>query len=294
MTYQWIKETHSLNPALSVTRLCSALEISRSGYYCWLHRKDQPAKSNDIHLKELIYRIVLEFVGYGYRRVTQELKRRGWTINHKKVLRLMREENLLCIRNRSKVRTTMSCHGLPIYPNMANDMELTNINQLWVSDITYISVSSKFLYLSILIDAYSRKCVGWHLSRHIDTDLALTALRKALETRNHLCISGMVHHSDRGVQYASLEYTECLKLSGVNISMSRVGNPYDNAYAESFIKTLKYEEVYQTEYENYKEAYEGIGKFIELYNGKRLHSSLGYMTPDEFEEQLMKQRSTLS
>jgi putative transposase len=132
------------------------------------------------------------------------------------------------------------------------------------------------------------------LSNHIDTDLALTALRKALETRNHLGISGMVHHSDRGVQYASLEYTGCLNLSSVNISMSRVGNPYDNAFAESFIKTLKVEEVYQTEYESYKEAYAGIERFIDLYNGKRLHSSLGYIPPDEFEEQLMKQQSTLS
>jgi len=188
----------------------------------------------------------------------------------------------------------MSSHGLPVYPNMAKEMELTNINQLWVSDITYICVSSRFLYLSVLLDAYSRKCVGWHLSRNIDTELVLTALHKALERRNQLDICGMVHHSDRGVQYASVEYTECLKLSNVNISMSRVGNPYDNSFAESFIKTLKVEEVYQTEYENYKEAYAGIERFIDLYNGKRLHSSLGYIPPDEFEEQLMKQQSTLS
>jgi transposase InsO family protein len=274
--------------------MCNDLKISRSGYYGWLGRKDKLPDKGDIHLKDLICRIVLEFVGYGYRRVTHDLRRRGYVVNHKKVLRLMREANLLCRSRRKKFRTTMSSHGLPIYPNMANEMELTSINQLWVSDITYISVSRRFLYLSILLDAYSRKCVGWHLSSHIDTDLALTALRKAFETRNHLYISGMVHHSDRGVQYASFEYTECLKLLGVNISMSRVGNPYDNAYAESFIKTLKYEEVYQTEYESYKEAYEGIGKFIELYNGKRLHSSLGYMSPDEFEEQLMQQQSTLS
>jgi len=232
---------------------------------------------------------LLEFVGYGYRRVTYDLRRRGYTVNHKKVLRLMREENHLCIRSRRKIRTTMSFHGLPVYPNIAKEMVLTNINQLWVSDITYISIDGNFVYLSILIDAYSRKCVGWHLSKHIDTDLALTSLRMAIETRNHFGISGMVHHSDRGVQYASMEYTECLKLSKVNISMSRVGNPYDNVYAESFIKTLKVEEVYQTEYESYKEANEGICKFIDLYNRKRLHSSLGYMTPDEFEEQLLKQ-----
>jgi putative transposase len=265
------------------------LGISRSGYYHWLHRKDIPPKSDDIHLKKLICQIVLEFVGYGYRRVTYDLRRRGWTVNHKKVLRLMREENLLCIRNRSKFITTMSSHGLPVYPNMAKGMVLDNINQLWVSDITYIDVDSNFLYLSIVIDAYSRKCVGWHLGRHIDTALLLTALRKALEARNHRGISGMVHHSDRGVQYASLEYTEFLKLSEVRISMSRVGNPYDNAYAESFIKTLKVEEVYQTEYESFKEAKEGIGKFIDLYNGKRLHSSLGYMSPDEFEQGLINQ-----
>ena len=173
-------------------------------------------------------------------------------------------------------------------------MVLTNINELWVSDITYIDINSSFLYLAILIDAYSRKCIGWHLSRRIDTELALTALRKALETRSHLDISGMVHHSDRGVQYASLEYTECLKLSGVKISMSRVGNLYDNAYAESFIKTLKFEEVYQTEYDSYQEAHVGIEKFIDIYNRKRLHSSLGYIPPDEFEEKLMKQQPALS
>jgi len=274
--------------------MCSDLEVSRSGYYVWLGRKDRPPDKFDIHLKDLICQIVLDFVGYGYRRVTHDLRRRGYVVNHKKVLRLMREENLLCRRNRKKFRTTMSSHGLPVYPNMAKEMELSNINQLWVSDITYIGVSSSFLYLAILIDAYSRKCIGWHLSKHIDTDLALTALRKALETSSHVDISGMVHHSDRGVQYASLEYTECLKISEANISMSRVGNPYDNAYAESFIKTVKFEEVYQTEYENYKEAYAGIERFIDLYNGKRLHSSLGYIPPDEFEEKLMKQQSTLS
>jgi putative transposase len=206
----------------------------------------------------------------------------------------MREENLLCVRSRKKIRTTMSSHGLPVYPNMAKGMVLDNINQLWVSDITYIGINGNFAYLSIVIDAYSRKCVGWHLSKRIDTELVLTAFRKSLKTRVHLGVSGMVHHSDRGVQYASLEYTESLKLSEVQISMSRVGNPYDNAYAESFIKTLKFEEVYQTEYESFKEAHAGICKFIELYNRKRLHSSLGYMSPDEFEEQLLKQTKTNS
>jgi transposase InsO family protein len=274
--------------------MCSDLEVSRSGYYDWLGRKDRPPDKDDIHIRDLICQIVLEFVGYGYRRVTHALRRQGYVVNHKKVLRIMREANLLCRRNRRKYRTTVSSHGLPVYDNMAKEMELTSINQLWVSDITYISVSSRFLYLAILIDAYSRKCVGWHLSRHIDTDLALVALRKALETRNQFDVCGMVHHSDRGVQYASLEYTECLKLSSVNISMSRVGNPYDNAYAESFIKTLKTEEVYQAEYDNYREAYAGIERFIDLYNGKRLHSSLGYIPPDEFEEKLMRQQTTLS
>lgn len=270
------------------------MEISRSGYYHWLHRKDIPPKSDDIQLKKLIYQIVLEFVGYGYRRVTCELRRRGWTVNRKRVLRLMREENLLCVRSRRKFTTTMSSHGLPVYPNMAKGMILDNINQLWVSDITYIGIDGNFSYLSIVMDAYSRKCVGWHLSKRIDTALVLTAFHKALETRCHIGISGMIHHSDRGVQYASLEYTESLKLSEVQISMSRVGNPYDNAYAESFIKTLKFEEVYQTEYESFKEAHAGICKFMELYNRKRLHSSLGYMSPDEFEEQLLKQTKTNS
>ena len=271
--------------------MCSELKVSRSGYYCWLKRKDKPPEKKDIHLKALICQIVLEFVGYGYRRVTHELRRREYVVNHKKVLRLMREENLLCLRSQRKFSTTMSSHGLTVYPNMAKEMELTDMNELWVSDITYIGVGNRFLYLAILLDAYSRKCVGWHLSKHIDTDLVMTALHKALESRGSFDISGLVHHSDRGVQYASLEYTQRLKSREVSISMSRVGNPYDNAYAESFIKTVKFEEVYEMEYDNYQEAYEGIEKYMDLYNHKRLHSSLGYITPDEFEKKLMKQQA---
>lgn len=289
MIYEWIYDSHKSNSSLSITGMCSALKVSRSGYYDWLSRKDRPPAKEDIHLKELICQIVLEFVGYGYRRVTHELRRREYLVNHKKVLRLMREENLICRRSQRNFRTTMSSHGLPVYPNMAKEMELGNMNELWVSDITYICVGNRFLYLAILLDAYTRKCVGWHLSKHIDTDLVMTALQKAFESRGPFDISGLVHHSDRGVQYASLEYTQYLKSWEACISMSRVGNPYDNAYAESFIKTVKFEEVYQAEYENYQEAYEGIGKYIDLYNEKRLHSSLGYMSPDEFEEQLVKQ-----
>ena len=287
--YQWIWDKRQENISLPLSRLCSALGVSRSGYYVWLNRRNAPPSAKGTELKEQIHKIALEFPGYGYRRVTRELRRRDYLVNHKRVLRIMREEDLLCRRNKRIFRTTDSSHNLPVYANLAKDMNVTDINQLWVADITYIRLPDEFVYLAVLIDVYSRKCVGWHLDDSLDTELPLTALRNALKSRWHSELSDLVHHSDRGVQYASVKYTECLKAHNATISMSRKGCPLDNAFAESFIKTVKAEEVYLFEYETRKEAYERIPEFIDdVYNQKRLHSALGYLPPNEFEEQLEK------
>ncbi len=220
--------------------------------------------------------------GYGYRRVTKELHRRGWPINHKRVLRLMREESLLCQIKRRFVPTTDSAHAFGTYPNLIKDTKLDALDQVWISDITYVRLPTSFCYLAAILDAYSRRCVGWHLSPFIDTRLTLSALEMALTTRQPE--AGLIHHSDRGVQYASSEYVAQLEEAGALISMTSVGNPYENAKAESFFRTLKMEEVYIKDYRDFEEAQENIAEFIEeVYNQKRLHSSLGYLPPVEFE-----------
>jgi transposase InsO family protein len=264
-----------------VNRLCQAAGVSRAGYYRFLLRAEaQPA---DMELRSEIQRIALEWPAYGYRRVQAELQRQGWSINHKRVLSLMRADNLLCLRRRRFILTTDSKHGLPIYPNLAKAMVLTDINQLWVADITYIRLAMEFVYLAVLLDAFSRRCVGWALQRSLEAALVLEALRMALRRRRPQ--PGLVHHSDRGVQYASTDYTTQLQQYGIRISMSRRGNVYDNALAETFIKTLKYEEVYRTEYRNLGEAKDSMKEFLEkIYNEKRLHSALGYRPPREFEQ----------
>jgi transposase InsO family protein len=204
-------------------------------------------------------------------------------VNRKRVLRLMREDNLLCLRKRRFVHTTDSDHRLPVYPNLVPELVVSGCDQLWVSDITYIRLLREFIYLAVILDAFSRRCIGWALERSLETELALSALRMALATR--AVTAGLVHHSDRGVQYASLDYTALLKERGIRISMSRRGNAYDNAQAESFMKTLKYEEVYLREYETMAEARASISHFLEaVYNRKRLHSALGYIPPAEFEQ----------
>ena len=216
-----------------------------------------------------------------------ELKRQGWKVNHKRILRLMRIDNLLCVRRRKFIFTTNSQHGLPIYPNLVEGLVLNRIDQLWVADITYIRLQVEFVYLAVLLDAFSRRCIGWALQRTLEAALALEALRMALPQRRPK--PGMVHHSDRGVQYASYDYTAELQHHGIRISMSRTASPYDNAQAESFIKTLKYEEVYRTEYRNLGEARASIAEFLEkIYNQERLHSALGYRPPVEFERGLRK------
>ena len=202
----------------------------------------------------------------------------------------MKEDNLLCIKRMFKPQTTNSNHNLRTYPNLAKDMEVTDLNQLWVADITYIRLMSDFIYLAVLMDVFSRKCIGWELDRYIDTQLVLNALGMALSNRNGMDLSGLVHHSDQGVQYASNDYIDLLNKNSIQPSMSRKGNPYDNAFAESFIKTLKYNEVYLKEYETFSEAYQNIQEFIEeVYNQKRIHSSIGYKTPNEYEKEVIMQ-----
>lgn len=276
-----IRQVHQQEPAHSIRHLCSLLEVNRAWYYASQH--EQTGGDPDVALRDAIELIVLEFAGYGYRRVTHALKRIGWQVNHKRVLRVMREESLLCQLKRRFVHTTDSHHRYQVYPNLLATMELTAPNQAWVGDITYIRLPSCFVYLACLLDAYSRRCVGWQLSRLIDTNLALGALDMALATRS--IQPGLVHHSDRGVQYASTAYVERLHSVQAQISMSALGNPYDNAKAESFFKTLKREEVYLNQYQTFAEAQANIAQFIEdVYNTKRLHSSLGYVPPVEFEE----------
>jgi transposase InsO family protein len=272
--------------SLPKQKACKAFEVSKQGFYKWKKRECLP--SSDDNVLEAMQEIALEFTKYGYRRLTKQLHRQGQQVNHKKVYRIMKGNNLLVRRKKFRPITTQSGHGLKVYPNLTKDLVVTRLNQLWVSDITYIYLPLGFAYLAAILDIFSRKCVGWCLGINIDAQLTLDALNVAIASRQHLGFSGLIHHSDRGVQYASQEYTNRLKELGILISMSGKGNAYDNAFAESFMKTLKVEEVYIKEYETFEDAYANIRYFIELvYNEKRLHSRIGYVPPAEFEAEIL-------
>ena len=270
---------------IGIERMCGLAGVSRACYY--RHWQASEPRREETGLRDAIQRMALAHRHYGYRRIAAALAREGWRANRKRVLRLMREDNLLCLRKAAFVPvTTDSCHGWRVVPNLARGLEPTGLDQLWVADITYVRLAEEFAYLAIVLDAFSRRVVGWALDTHLQASLAIAALSTAIAARRPPPGS-LIHHSDRGVQYACADYTEILVRHDIQPSMSRVGNPYDNAKAESFMKTLKQEEIDGSAYRDVTDARARIGGFIEqVYNAQRLHSALGYRPPAEFEANL--------
>jgi len=271
-----------LQGSLSVERMCQLAQVSRAGFY----RAFQQAapQQEEMELRSIIQQTFLEHRRrYGYRRVTKALRRRGVLVNHKRVQRLMQEDNLLAVQPKAFVTTTNSAHDCEVYLNLAGRMKITGINQLWVADITYIRLQGEFVYLAVILDACSRKVVGWELDRTLSCQLAKTALQRAIAARQPA--PGLVHHSDRGVQYAAREYVDLLQQHQIIPSMSRPANPYDNASCESFIKTLKREEIYVSDYRDLEHLRQNLEEFLDrYYNRVRLHSALDYQSPQEFEQ----------
>lgn len=269
---------------ITIERLCRLAGVSRAGYYRFWQAS--APRQHDTAVRDAIQRLVLANGRYrrGYRYITWQLRDEGLIVNHKRVLRLMREDNLLSLRRRPFVPpTSAGRHPWPVVPNLARDMQLSALDQLWVADITYVRLQQEFAYLAVVLDAFSRRVIGWAMADHLGTSLAVAALTIALAAR-HPSWGSLVHHSDRGVQYACAEYTGLLEAHGITASMSRVGNPYDNAKAERFMRTLKSEEIDGTLYRDHRDAASHIGVFIDqVYNRQRLHSALGYRTPVAFE-----------
>jgi len=266
--------------SLKIIEMCQLTGVSRASYY----RRWQSERPTDeeMALRDRMQQLALKYRYQGYRYITRLLKREGWIVNHKRVLRILREDNLLSLRRRRFVTTTDSDHDFPVYPNLARRLRPNAPDQLWVADITYIRLQREFTYLAVILDVYSRRVVGWSLGRRLDSTLAQDALKLAVKVRQPR--PGLIHHSDRGVQYACRDYIHLLKQAGMEVSMSRAGNPYDNAFAESFMKTLKVEEVDGRRYRDLEHASSSIGTFIdEFYNVERLHSALDYLSPVEFE-----------
>jgi len=273
--------------SLAVERMCQLAGVSRASYY---RRWAQSApKAEETELRDLIQRLALAHRFYGYRRITELVRREGWWANRKRIARLMLQDNLLALRKPAfKPATTNSRHSWRVWPNLARHLAPMAVGQLWVADITYVRLQEAFVYLAVILDAFSRKVVGWAMADHLRASLALEALEMALRSRR-LVRGGLVHHSDQGVQYACGDYIERLELAKIQPSMSRAGCPYDNAMAESFMKTLKTEEVDATGYRDLADATARIGHFIETtYNRQRLHSALDYLSPEEFETETQK------
>ena len=268
---------------MHIVEMCQLAGVSRASYYRqWQNHKPS---EEQMALGDRLQQLALKYRNYGYRPLTRLLKREGWVVNHKRVLRMMREDNLLSLRGKKFVITTDSTHDRPLYPNLARSMQVTALDQLWVADITYVRLTTEFIYMAVILDVHSRRVIGWAIGTNLDSTLAQKALEKAIQLRQPK--HGLIHHSDRGWQYACHDYIAMLERYGIQPSMSRPANPYDNAFAESFMKTLKAEEVDARPYRSLKHAASSIHTFIEaFYNRERLHSALGYRSPVEFEASL--------